>query len=271
MIDGLDTGYYEAGSGPTVVLLHGGEHGSSAELTWEFNFHALAGGFHVIAPDWLGFGTTAKVHDFELGAQRRLAHMQRFLAYKEIDKADLIGCSMGGALAVRALSADSRSLPARSLVLIGSGGNAPDNIFRRALLDYDCTISGMRKIVEALIHDPSWSRNDAYVERRFRSSIEPGAWECSAAARFKNPLVSVRSEFGQVDTTRYENIDIPVLVIGGEFDVLKEPGYAPHLARRFPRGEAYTVPNAGHLSNIEQADEVNGNIIAFLRRVNGNS
>jgi 2-hydroxymuconate-semialdehyde hydrolase len=72
IIDGLETAYYEAGAGPTVVLLHGGEHGANAELAWEFNFGVLAKEFHVLAPDWLGFGKSAKVHDFVLGAQRRL-------------------------------------------------------------------------------------------------------------------------------------------------------------------------------------------------------
>jgi pimeloyl-ACP methyl ester carboxylesterase len=269
VVDELETAYYEMGSGPTVVLLHGGEHGSNSELTWECNFEPLAREYHVVAPDWLGFGKSAKVHDFALGSQRRLLHLQRFLDRKGIKEADFIGCSMGGALAVRALAADQTSLPVRSLTLIGAGGNAPDNAYRRALLDYDCSLSGMKKIVEALFHDKSWAADDAYIQRRFESSISPGAWECSEAARLKNPLLPQRSEFGQVDATAYERITAPVLVIAGERDKLKDPGYCAHLAKRFQNGESHVIPDCGHLPNIECAAAVNQILLRFLRKVNG--
>ena len=45
----------------------------------------------------------------------------------------------------------------------------------------------MRAIVEALFHDPSYPADDAYVQRRYESSIAPGAWEAIAAARFRRP------------------------------------------------------------------------------------
>jgi len=268
IIDGLETAYYEAGAGPTVVLLHGGEHGANAELAWEFNFGVLAKEFHVLAPDWLGFGKSAKVHDFVLGAQRRLLHLRRFLEEKRITKADFIGCSMGGAIVVRALATDQSFFPARSLTLIGAGGHAPDNQYRRALLNYDCTVAGMRKVIEALFYEKSWPDNSAYVQRRFESSISPGAWECSEAARLKNPLLPQRSEFGQIDTTPYERVICPVLVIGGQRDKLKDPSYGLELAKRFPDCEVQMIRDSGHYPNIERASEVNEILLRFLRTVN---
>jgi hypothetical protein len=41
-IDGMRTHYFEGGSGPHVVLLHSGEFGGCAELSWEFTAPALA-------------------------------------------------------------------------------------------------------------------------------------------------------------------------------------------------------------------------------------
>ena len=41
-VDGMTTGYLEAGAGPPVVLLHGGEFGACAELGWERTIGALA-------------------------------------------------------------------------------------------------------------------------------------------------------------------------------------------------------------------------------------
>ena len=63
-IGDIRTHYLEAGEGPHLVLLHGGEYGASAETTWKFNIAPLAKTFHVIAPDMLGFGLTDKIYDF---------------------------------------------------------------------------------------------------------------------------------------------------------------------------------------------------------------
>ena len=266
-VDGLQTAYYGAGSGPTVVLLHSGEFGGCAELTWEFNFHALAAEFHVVAPDWLGCGGSEKVHDFVLGYRRKLLHMRRFLEVMGIGAADFIGSSMGGALAVRALAAEPDFFAARSLTLIGAGGFAPDNEHRRALLEYDCSIEAMRRIVVALFHGSAWADDEAYVRRRHTASIEPGVWECAAAARFKNPLFPPRPDFGQADETPYENLACPVLVIGGACDKLKDPGYGDELGRKLRNGEVHILPESGHMPNIERASEVNALLIDFLKRV----
>ena len=81
-VDGVRTHYREAGSSPVVVLLHSGEFGACAELSWEFNIGPLARHFRVIAPDWLGFGQTDKVHDFTHGQARRNALVIDFLKRK---------------------------------------------------------------------------------------------------------------------------------------------------------------------------------------------
>src|SRR5262249_7257163 len=70
-VDDLQTQYFEAGEGEPLVLLHGGEFGGGAEFCWENNIFELARHYRVIAPDLLGFGGTAKVHDFVDGKGRR--------------------------------------------------------------------------------------------------------------------------------------------------------------------------------------------------------
>ena len=56
LVEGMRTHYFEGGRGFPMVLLHSGEFGASAELSWEFTLPALSQHFHVVAPDWLGFG-----------------------------------------------------------------------------------------------------------------------------------------------------------------------------------------------------------------------
>src|SRR5450631_169692 len=57
-IFGQRIAYYEAGSGPTVVLLHG--LGSNAAADWGACIAPIAARHHVLAPDQLGFGASDK-------------------------------------------------------------------------------------------------------------------------------------------------------------------------------------------------------------------
>jgi pimeloyl-ACP methyl ester carboxylesterase len=266
-VDGIRTHYLEAGQGRSVVLLHSGEFGGCAEISWECVLPALAARYHVIAPDWLGFGRTDKLHDFEQGHERRLRHLQRFLAVMAVSDAHFAGNSMGGSLFARGLAADPKGFPARSLALVSAGGFSPDNEHRRALLAYDCTREAMRAVVRAMFHDPRWADDDAIIERRYQMSMLPGAWECTAAPRFKNPATEQRERFGQPDATPYENIAVPVLIVAGGNDKLRQPGYAQELTAKFRNAELHVLENCGHCPNIERADETNRLLLNFLTRI----
>jgi 2-hydroxymuconate-semialdehyde hydrolase len=253
----IRTHYLEAGDGPVLVLLHSGEFGASAELTWERNIPALAEHFRVLAPDWLGFGRTDKLYDFVSGGERRMRHLVAFLELLAVDSADFAGASMGGTALVREAASQHCRLPIRRMVLSSGGGFVPDNEWRRRLLQYDGTPDAMREILRANFHDPAWAEDDEYVERRVRASLAPGAWEVINAARLKAPNVPARGGFGQPDATPYENVKFPTLLFVGACDKLREPGYHHAMIERIPDVRAHVVDRAGHLLNIEKAAEFN--------------
>src|SRR5438105_2713017 len=77
VVGNIKTHFLEAGSGPDLVLLHGGEYGASAEITWRYNIEALAQRFHVVAPDVLGWGQTDKLYSFSDPAGLRIHYLPR--------------------------------------------------------------------------------------------------------------------------------------------------------------------------------------------------
>ena len=184
-VDGLVTGYLEAGTGDPVVLLHGGEFGASAEIGWEHTIGALARHHRVLAPDMLGFGGSAKVVDFTDGRGMRIRHIARFCELLGISSAHFVGNSMGAVNLLVDLTSEAPVLPVRSAVVICGGGEIQKNRHTTALYEYDATMDGMRAIVEALFLDPAYPADEAYVRRRYEASIAPGAWEALAAARFR--------------------------------------------------------------------------------------
>ncbi|MFT8246790.1 alpha/beta fold hydrolase [Roseomonas sp. BN140053] len=266
-VDAITTHYLDVGSGPNLVLLHSGEFGGCAELSWEFVIDDLSRHFRVIAPDWLGFGRTDKVHDFAQGSARRIRHMQRFVEIMKIGPAHYAGNSMGGTVLAQAVAADPSSFPALSLTLISSGGFMPDNEHRRRLMEYDCTRDSMRAVLRAMFYDPRWAADDDYVDRRVALSLIPGAWECAAASRFKSPAAQPRPDFGKADTTPYEAINVPTLVIAGAEDQLRLPGYAPELAARIPESRVHVLDHCGHCPNIEKPGSVVPLMVDFIKGV----
>ena len=269
-VDGVRTHYLEAGEGPVVVLLHSGEFGGAAEISWEFTLPALAERFRVVAPDWLGFGRTDKVFDFANGRARVYRHMRRFFEVMAIDAADFIGNSMGGSNLARIAATRPVIFPIRSLVLCSGGGSTPETDERKTLLAYDGTPDAMVALLNAMLHDPKWGNDAGYVSRRQEMATMPGAWECAAAARFKSPASAPKgSGFGAADATKYENIAVPTLVVAGAEDRLREPGYAEDLGVRIPDSEVHILDACGHCPNIERANDFNRLTIQFLEKVHG--
>lgn len=262
VVDGLSTAYLAAGDGEPVVLLHGSEFGANAEISWERTILALAAHYRVVAPDMLGFGESAKVIDFNDGRGMRIRHVARFCAQLGVESAHFIGNSMGAINMLTDATSGNPLLPMRSMVTICGGGDIQCNQHMAALDDYDATVAGMRRIVEALFHDPAYPADDRYVQRRYESSTAPGAWEALAAARFRRPGAASPPP---VSSNRpYERVSMPTLVVEGACDKLLPPGWSRQIADQIPDGRWAVVDSAGHCPQIEQPAIVNDLLLQFL-------
>ena len=245
LVDGLITGYLEAGQGDPVVLLHGGEFGVNAEIAWENNIDALAQRHRVLALEMLGFGESAKVIDFNDGRGMRIRHIARFCAAVGVESAHFVGNSMGAVNLFVDATSESPVLPTRSMVMICGGGEIQRNEHSAALYDYDATVDGMRRIVEALFFDPAYVNDDTYVQRRYDSSIAPGAWEALAAARFRRP--GLEPPALPSSARAYDRIAVPTLVVEGGGDKLLPRGWSAEIAAQIAAGRSacllYTSPS----------------------------
>jgi pimeloyl-ACP methyl ester carboxylesterase len=262
-IDGLVTGYLEAGTGPTVLLLHSGEFGADAELSWEYTVDALSGSFRVLAPEWLGYGDSAKVHDFEQGTGKLLSHMRRFCEELGIGPSPVVASSLGASMALSDASSSAPQLPASTIVAINGGGEVLRNPDVDALFEFDGSLEAMRRLVRALFVDDIWAQDDQYVRRRHARATQPGAWECVAAPRFHSPeaLAGGRPARPKPD---YSRIGVPTLIVAGAQDKIKPSGWAEPLAAAIPDCRVADIEGCGHLPHIERAQEVNRIILEHV-------
>ncbi len=270
-VDGIRTHYFEAGEShrgkrPTILLLHSAEFGGCAEFSWEKNLPAFAERYHVLAPDHLGFGLTDKIFDFNDQFGRRIRHIRRFIEIMETGPVHVMGSSMSGGLCLTVAARALPDWPLKSVTCCSGGGDAPDNEARKVLNSYDGTKEHMRRIVDTMFVDKSFAADGAYIDRRVEMANLAGGWEATAAARFRAPFARPAGK-SERDQIRYSNIQVPVLVFAGKYDTLRDPGYTDGFVPQIPEAELHVFEKAGHMGNIECADEFNARVLEFLGRM----
>ena len=118
----IDTGPPPGAAGPPVLLLHGSGPGVTATANWRPVIPALSADRRVIAPDQLGFGGTATGEQRTYGRAAWTDHALALLDTLGTGPVDIIGNSMGGAIALSIAAA--RPDAVRRIVLMGSMGVA---------------------------------------------------------------------------------------------------------------------------------------------------
>ena len=96
----IDTGTPGGAVAPPVLLLHGSGPGVTATANWRPIFPAVSASRRVIAPDQLGFGGTATGEQRTYGRTAWTDHALALLDTLELGTVDIIGNSMGGAIAL---------------------------------------------------------------------------------------------------------------------------------------------------------------------------
>jgi pimeloyl-ACP methyl ester carboxylesterase len=262
--------YRIAGSGPAVVLIHGMVNSSRH---WEAVALRLAEEYTVIAPDLLGHGDSAAVRgDYSLGAHA--ASIRDLLATIGVDRATLVGHSLGGGVAMQFFY----QFPQRTdrLVLVSSGGLGREV----SLLLRGAALPGASAIVWVTAHPRLMTALDAAgqrlsdrgsakgpllqaIVRALRPLEEPGARKA-----FLQTLRSVIDFHGQ----RVSAVDrlyllrpMPTLIVWGERDntIPLAHGRAAHDA--IPGSRFETLPRAAHFPHLEDPDGLAEVLRDFLR------
>jgi 4,5:9,10-diseco-3-hydroxy-5,9,17-trioxoandrosta-1(10),2-diene-4-oate hydrolase len=261
----------ETGSGPTVVMLHGGGPGASGVSNYSRNIDALAQRFRVIVPDMPGYGRSAKGVD-QADPFGYLSDMIRGLLDElGIATAHLIGNSYGGATAVR-LALDT---PHRvdKLVLMGPGGigttRAVPTAGLKSLLSYYGGDGPSREKLEAfirnyLVYDGA-SVPDDLIDLRYAASVDPEVVADPPLRRPSGPM-ALRTLW-RMDLTRdsrLADLRTPTLVLWGRDDKVNRPTGGPMLVNLMPNAELVMTSRTGHWMQWERAALFNRLVVEFL-------
>jgi pimeloyl-ACP methyl ester carboxylesterase len=262
LVGDIKTHFLEAGSGPDLVLLHGGEYGASAEITWRYNIDALAEGFHIIAPDILGWGQTDKLYSFTDPAGLRIKHVQRFLEILGVGKAFFVGNSAGGGLVLRASVRSPAPFQIQKMVAICGNASVFKTNSQSDLENYTPSFENMKKIVALLYHDAKW-QSEENIRERYESSIIPGAWEALSAARLRSPAHQVRSTTEEF-VKQLAQLATPLLIMSCEHDPLNQRNWDVNFQKIVSGSKVYRFKHSAHEPQIEETEEFNRVLTEFL-------
>ena len=223
--NGLDIGYDVHGAGPPLVLLHGAT--SLGREDYAAQLPSMSKAFLVHLPDARGHGRTR--WDAANGFEYRwlVDDLTAFVDGLGLDSFHLVGFSMGGMTALQFGARHPERL--RTLVVVGiTPHREPRASVGRRLMD-PATI---------LARDPAFA---ARLSRRHDAGQGEGAWQrllpAIAADIATQPLLTPAELHG---------IDCPAMVVCGDRDPFVPPEHAAGLARQFPHGRLFVVPDCGH-------------------------
>lgn len=261
-VNGIKLCYQERGQGPTVLILPG--LGTSVDF-WQLNIPALAEQFHVVALDLPGFGKSDKPdapYDLLWICDGILA----FMDAKQLEHASIIGGSLGGHLGL--LLALNHPERVDKLVMMGSTGAWPPPHFLLdlgiKLLWNDLIVTDYIRANWPAIHALMFKHETELTRRMLRYHLAKRAdggrfWpEGRASSR------ALRSIFYNSCRDRLSDVQVPVLLVWGEFDEIHPTEDAIYLRRHLPDARLYIVPDAAHEAMADQPDTFNHVVIAFL-------
>jgi 2-hydroxy-6-oxonona-2,4-dienedioate hydrolase len=258
--------YNEAGSGHPVIMLHGSGPGSTGWSNFRTNIATLAEDFHVYAVDMPGWGDS-DTQTAETGYDH-VAALIAFMDALDIDKAALVGNSMGGITSISTAILH----PERVSHLISMGAPVPgQNTWAAGGLSeglkvlfrtyQDPTIENMRQVTEVMAFDASSTSGDLAALRLEAALAHPEHLDSWNNAPGGNPLSAEYFTYGP----RLAEITAPTLAIHGRDDRVVSYEQSLRLVAAVGNSRLLLLNRCGHWAQIEHAVEFNRVVRDFIQ------
>jgi len=251
--------YYEiTGSGePTIVLIHGGMLDCRM---WDEQFELLAKTHRVLRYDAGAHGNSTLPPD----AYWDFADLRELLNALGIDRAVLVGLSLGGKTAIDLALEDPERVEAIVAVSSGLSGYRFESDFY--LEHRDVMIQAWRAgefdaVVEAF--QRSWTDGphrmpedvDPEVREKVRMMARNGLEHAMEGRRIDPPAID-----------RLDELELPMLLVVGELDLPGIHDIADKVVAANPNAELVVIPDAAHMVNMEAPEAFNEILLGYLNR-----
>lgn len=244
--------YVDAGNGPAVLLIHAFPLNNTM---WASQVAALSGKFRVLAPNIRGFGQSQPSSAWTM--EEMADSLNEFLDKLGVKDSAVVGVSMGGYIALTFWSKFPKRV--RQLVLSNSRARADNETEKNARNDMIAAIeqSGAAILPDRMLPRLLQPNPPAGVVRNVRKMIESTS---PAAAVYAVMAMRDRMDFSSM----LHRVECPTMVITGENDVIIRMEDSRAVADAISGARLVTIPNSGHLSNLENSEAFNAALLSFL-------
>ena len=259
IINGLSVFLEGNSKNKSIIFLHGFPYDHTM---WKAQIDELSENYFCVTYDIRGLGESP-VGDGQFTMESFVDDLESTITELKLDKPILCGLSMGGYISFRALERMEEKFSAVILCDTRSEADNNEGKLKRAAAIKRISTEGLAPFAKDFItncfgDDYKKNHKDEFEKRIAKSSgFNP--------VGVKGSLLAM---MGRNDTTEYlSKIKIPALVICGENDALTPPAVMKTLAEKINGAEYVVIKNSGHMSPIENPEEVNKALRDFLNKL----
>jgi pimeloyl-ACP methyl ester carboxylesterase len=243
--------------GLPIVLLHAFPLSSAM---WEPQLEALKA-WRVVLPDLRGFGATPLSTPWFI--EHAVDDLFETLASIGVERPVLVGLSMGGYVALRAVEKSPSRVKALVLCDTRAEADANENKVKRAAAVDSVRRNGVAPFLEPFLNDalaPKTRTEKPKVVEFLKNIAVKSSPDAVMAA-----LAALASR-GDM-TSALSGIKVPTAVFVGSQDKITPLPLADLMRARIPGAELHLIPDAGHFSNVENPEAFNERLVSFLKRL----
>ena len=250
--------YLQAGKGPPILLLHG--LFAQKEQWSELACFLSAAGYLVIAPDLPGYGKSTHFPIVDYKLENQVGILNQFMSTLKIQKFDIAGSSMGGAIA--GMYARTYPLQIRSLAFIG----APLGIGGWSTQVKSALYQGINPFIPISVDQLNLEMQLLF----YKPPILSEPIQLGLVADYQKSNRHFQQVWDIVNLYLYEieknpPSPTPALIMWGKEDGIFEIGDSQRLMQKYPKNRHLVVKDASHLLMLEKPKEVAATYIQFLR------
>jgi len=261
-VNNFDLSYDDLGEGVVpIIFLHGFPFSKSM---WQTQLDFLKSSNRVIACDIRGFGNSKdeeSVMSMDLFGDDLIQFMDRL----NIDKAVVCGLSMGDYIALNVCKRYAERLEALILCDTQCIADSPEGKAKRYKLIDEIALNGTENFTEGFIknvfHKDSLTGKKEVVEELRKVIVSNSKHVITTGLK----ALAERSETCSV----LNKITVPTLIICGREDKVTTLAQSEFMNQNIEGSILRIIDDAGHVSNLEQADEFNKHLQDFLKKLNG--
>ena len=264
----LDNGtlwYDQKGSGPPLVLLHGGWQDSNS---WQQQVDHFSEEYSVLTFDIRGHGKTGATDTDEYTIDLFVDDLEQLLAHLDIENPILVGASIGGIIIQEYL--DRHPSRARGAVISGPLQSIPPVKLppgMNSLTSPMPAISGMLSTIgpkgtfRSLISAVSATNGGTWLTTE--SDVQSKAMDAVGEFTREEYEKVFRAVYGY-ELPDLSHVETPLLVLYGEHEVSQGKEQGKQIAKTVGEGLWQEIPDAGHLANQDRPQAFNAACSEFF-------